>query len=82
MAKSRSKKEFIDSLTVDELKAVASQFWEVYEEDSCPAMKDNYYFCKYMPDNGDWLNCGHWCDGCLVRYFVWKFRQTKKEAGK
>ena len=87
-----SKKNYIDTLLIEELRAVVSEFYEWCSEFKCPFAENPDFPCdeklqfeedkakgKEEGEFGDYYcnNDSQW--GCWVKYYVWKFRQKNKE---
>jgi len=85
-----TKQEFIDSLSIDELKAVVSEFYYWYDENGCPKEQHSEYPCEGetefykkkaagMIEADAQFDCGFDCGdsfGCWAEYYVWKLRQS------
>ena len=83
--------EYINSLSLDELRAVVREFWGWIREDCCPKDDNADFPCDgeqdyvrsmgalYLPFSPDKCNKCYDSDqeGCEVKYAVWKFRKDK-----
>ena len=76
--------EYINSLTVDEMRYVLLKFWDWYGNDGCPWSDDKEYDCGAEKDEFGERECAfETCEqtGCWLKYYVWLYRKNK-EAGK
>ena len=71
--------EYINTLTVDEMRYVILQFWDWYSGEGCPATCYPKYKC-HRENTDDCDEEREVLDGCWVRYYVWKFHKNKKDG--
>ena len=76
--------EYINSLTVDEMRYVLLRFWTWFGNEGCPWSDDKEYDCGADENEFGERECAFEpCEqtGCWLKYYVWLYRK-KKEAGK
>ena len=76
--------EYINSLSVEEMRYVLRQFWDWWNNEGCPwiATGDDYECGAEADEFGD-RQCAESVDteeqnGCWLKYYVWKFRKNKE----
>lgn len=79
--------EYIASLTMDELRAVARFFWDWWNVGGCPKLRDSAFLCceeaefKKQGEDFDIDACPNDSgEGCEIEYAVWLFRNNKEMA--
>ncbi len=75
--------EYIDSLTLDDLKAIATGFLPWTRAGQCPIDYEPKYPCRYSRDpeynpKTAYYECPYSQSRCWVGLYVWRGRQSKK----
>ena len=86
--------DFVNSLSVDELKEVVKQFCDWSNEEDCPRSFDSAFPCDWSKekdfpqrddvektfDEWDRADCPFGDKGCWAQYYVWRFRKLRKQG--
>ena len=87
-----SKENYINTLLIEELRAIVSEFYEWHNEYKCPFGENSEFPCdeklRFEEDKkagckegefGDYYCPNESQEGCWVKFYVWKFRQNLKK---
>lgn len=81
-----TKQEYINSLSVDELRAIAGEFYHWCGDDGCPMTHDKDFPCaegrgddEIFARNCQWDEGEQAESGCWLKYYVWKFRKKQEK---
>ncbi len=83
-----TKEEYINSLSVDELRAIAREFYEWFNDDGCPICdNDAPCPCGKTDEEQDEIRCRddqgvQALNGCWLKYYVWRYRQKREGLAK
>ena len=77
----KEEREFVESLTVEELRAVAMEFWHWGDfENGCPKHQHPEYPCGRR-DGGECDGYGDSQLGCWVKYYAWTAGRRERQGG-
>jgi hypothetical protein len=80
-----SVKQFIESLSIDELRYIVTKFSEWYNDEGCPYVqhdfKCDFYNEEEFAEDADRGNCPYeeYTNACWVKYFLEQYRLEKHE---
>ncbi len=78
-----TQEEYINSLTIEELRYVVNQFWDWVGNDGCPIANeaaDKDYICEEENKINECWDFQEQQLGCWVKYYVWKYHNSKEQG--